>query len=447
MMYGCIRASLVVGATALVAVSCANRGQGQQDSLIGGGTPGGGSSGGGAGGSDDGSTGFGGGGDGSNGIVIPEGGGAGDACQHFDVQALPRIPLVFVLVDRSGSMFTTINSPDGGASNEWDPLRAATLAVIQGLQSQVAFGFTAYTGINPNTTPGMCPILQPQPAMLPIALGNGSAIAAAYPPASAAQPTFKAETPAQKSLEVVGQTLQQATLAGDAGGGGQPGGKYILFVTDGETDFCDDGNPVCPADAVVAELEKLHGQGIQTLVLGVGSNQSNISVPVLQSFANAGAGVTPLAPPSSAQGMPLLPGDIYNQCNSVAGWSQLWSAAGLSAGQALGTYASAAPAQNATVYSPNATDVTDLTNQIAAALNTVKSCAFDLQGKIKVDLAHADKGKVSINGTPVPYDATNGWTMASATEIDLVGSACQTWRATGTDISFDFPCDVIIVLQ
>jgi hypothetical protein len=375
-------------------------------------------------------------------LTVPDSGNSGDACQHLDVTFAPKIPLVFVLADRSGSIFAQMPVDGGGTSDEWTPLRTATLAVIQSLQAQVAFGFGAYTGINPNTTPNMCPIFD----SVPIALNNYSPIQTLY--SALGQPMFKAETPGQKSLDRAAQLLVQAAAAqADAGAGGQPGGKYILYVTDGETDFCDDGNPVCPADAVTAEIEKLSMQGIQTLILGVGSNLSNISVPVLQGFANAGAGLPALAPPGSAQGAPLSPTDIYNQCNSVTGWNQLFMAAGLQAGQALGTYAAAgAPVTNATVYSPESTNVVDLTSKISSALMTVKSCSFDLQGKIKVDLPNAGKGHVSIDGTSVPYDATNGWTMASPTQLDLVGTSCQAWRTSGKDISFDFPCEIIIMI-
>jgi hypothetical protein len=380
--------------------------------------------------------------DGSGTIDIGDGSLRGDtSCQHLVVQFLPKIPLVYVLVDRSGSMFLKMATADGGTSDEWTPLRSATLAVIQGLESQVAFGFGAYTGINPNTTANMCPILD----TVPIALNNYKTIANVYN--ALGQPTFKAETPAQKTLELVARALSQAAVSQADAGSGQPGGKYILYVTDGETDFCDDPNPVCPADAVIAELQKLRTQGIQTLILGLGSSLTNISAAVLQDFANAGAGNATLAPPGSAQGPPLSPADLYNQCSGVTGWHDLFNAAGLASGQALGTYAaSGSTIANATLYNPDATNVTDLTSQFATALSGVKSCSFDLQGKIKVDLPNAGKGRVTVDGTPVPYDAANGWSMGSATQLDLAGASCQTWRTTGMNISFDFPCEIIIPL-
>ncbi|MDP9034433.1 MAG: VWA domain-containing protein [Myxococcota bacterium] len=440
MKRGLFRRSLAWIGLAVGTAACAASGKTSSDgpSLLGGGEDGGFGA--------DGTV-FIGGDDGAGGSLIgSDGGGAGgDACQHLAVPFLPKIPLVYVLVDRSGSIFAQTSTADGGTMNEWDPLRTATLSVIQSLQAQVAFGFSAYTGINPNTTPGMCPILTPPPSASSIALNNYQPIATAYN--ALTQPMFKAETPAQKSLEAVGQVLTQAG-AQAALGAGQPGGKYILFVTDGETDFCDDGNAVCPADAVIAEIQKLYTQQIQTLILAISSNLSNISVPVLQAFANAGTGLPALAPPSGAQGAPLSPTDVYNQCNSVVGWKQLFTAAGLQPNQALGTYAAPGGALvNATVFSPGGANVSDLTSKLAAALKTVKSCSFDLQGQIKVDIARASSGRVAVDGAGVPYDAANGWTMSSATQLDLVGQSCRQWRATGMNITFDFPCDVITTLR
>jgi hypothetical protein len=362
--------------------------------------------------------------------------GSLDGCQHLDITFIPKTPIVYVLADRSGSEFS-------GSTPEWVPLRTATLSVIQSLQAEVAFGFGAYTGINPNTTAGMCPILDE----VPVAVNNYSAISTEYN--ALGQPAFKAETPAELTLEHVGQELASVSLAASAGAS-QPGAKYILFVTDGETDFCDDGTPICPVDAVTAELQKLYTQGIQTLILGIPSNESDISTQALQVFANVGAGLATQAPPLNPGQAPAAPLDIYNQCNSVKGWSALYTAAGLPTGNNLGvslaTYtAPDASTTNATVYSPTSgTDVTSLTNQISAALQTVKSCSFDLQGTIKVNLALASEGSVTIDGAAIPYDATNGWTMSTATQLDLVGTACQSWRATGMNIAFNFPCDVLV---
>jgi hypothetical protein len=85
----------------------------------------------------------------------------------------------------------------------------------------------------------------------------------------------------------VGKLLADDTMA--------PGEKFILFVTDGQPDFCDDGNELCPPDSVVGELQTLATGGIHTLVFGISSPLTTISDAVLQGFANAGAS-QPVAP-------------------------------------------------------------------------------------------------------------------------------------------------------
>jgi hypothetical protein len=359
-------------------------------------------------------------------FMLPDAGMDADACQKLTVQFIPKVPLVYVLVDQSGSMFDSM---------AWDPLRTSVLGVIQTLQAQVSFGFSAFSGIAGGAA-GNCPIMN----SVPVALNNYAMIQGLY--STLEKPTYKAETPTALEMGVAGDALVTAAAAlPDAGN------KYILFVTDGEPDFCDDGNAVCPVDSVVAELQKLGPMGIQTFVLGIKSVDSSISGASLQAFANAGSGVAVAAPLSGTTA--LAPKDIYDQCQGVPGWKSFFTTAGLSPEQALGTYAAAGTAiTNAPLYNPDATDQAALAAAISSALSTVKSCSFDLQGKIKVDLPHAAEGSVIIDGTPIPYDATgtSGWTMATPTELDLVGAACDTWRTTGTNIDFDFPCDAIVIV-
>jgi hypothetical protein len=79
------------------------------------------------------------------------------------------------------------------------------------------------------------------------------------------------------------------------------------------------------------------------------------------------------------------------------------------------------------------------------AIQGVKSCFFDLQGKIKVNLARQSEGTVTIEGQGVPFDEQNGWHMATETELVLEGAACEIWKnPENTNIHFDFPCETII---
>jgi hypothetical protein len=51
---------------------------------------------------------------------------------------------------------------------------------------------------------------------------------------------------------------------------------------------------------------------------------------------------------------------------------------------------------------------------------------------------------VRINGVSVPADAANGWRMNNSTELELVGSACASFRTTASQtISFEFPCSLL----
>ena len=92
------------------------------------------------------------------------------SCQHVEVNFVPKIPTVFVLVDRSDSMFL----PDSKTQvASWEPLKAGVLSVVKELEGKVRFGFGAFTG----QQSGMCPIFE---SIAP-ALNNAAAISGVYP--------------------------------------------------------------------------------------------------------------------------------------------------------------------------------------------------------------------------------------------------------------------------
>jgi hypothetical protein len=372
------------------------------------------------------------------------------ACQQMDVKFLPEIPDVYVLVDRSGSEFdsstcsSTTMSYTGG---NFFTLKTAVLQVVQNLQGQVRFGFGSFVG---DHATGTCvPGLTPTPAQLPIALYNYSAINTLYGPLGSLSPCgAKADTPAVSVLP----TIKSALLAEPATATNPMtnamytvGKKYVLFVTDSETDFCDDGEAACPADAVTYRLQDLYANGIGTLVIGLPASSSSgdtIAPSVLQNFANAGDG-QPVAPPQG-----YTPTMLHNDCQGVPGWAATFSAAGGTGINPLATYATTGG--TAMVFAPtSASDVTALTNQITSAIQGVKSCTFDLS-KFTINLQKLSEGNVFINGAVVPLDPNNanGWDMVSASQLQLFGSACDTWRnPSSTDIRFDFPCDIIICID
>ncbi|MEO8184524.1 MAG: hypothetical protein ABI895_37420 [Deltaproteobacteria bacterium] len=379
------------------------------------------------------------------------------ACQQTMRSFVPKTPTVFVLVDRSSSMFDA----NAQGTNAWNPLRSGVLQVISELQTDVFFGFSAFSGdgsgLGGNNASGMaaqsmgleihCPDMTVQKP----ALNNQPAIASLYN--SLDRSPYK-NTPTAAALQRAAETLWTDGIEGD---------KYILFVTDGEPDYCDDGNALCPPDSVVGKLQKLalgldkdgtQRAPVQTLVFGVNSPLTTISPEVLQAFANAGAG-QPVAPVRPNANQAYDANAIYDQCNGVPGWNADFTATGKPAarGQTVGDYidptSQLAVAGTTTVYRPDPNDQAALVEQIRAALAGIKSCSFDLEGEVKVDLTRTDlgdKAKILINGNAVPFDVANGWHMLSETTVQLEGQACASWRVPGeTSIGFEFPCDVIIL--
>ncbi len=354
------------------------------------------------------------------------------ACQSASYTFAPKIPTVFILVDRSGSEFT--DATTGVFFN----LRTAVLQVLAQLNStgtQMRVGLGAFVG---DHATGACVADFDSVAIGDIAT-NYTAIANKYNALGPLLPFgSKADTPMSAVIPMVKASLQSDTGTGQ---------KYMLVVTDAESDFCDDGNSLCPTDAVTYRIQDMFAANIGTLVIGLPSQLGSgtaFNTSALQDFANAGAGLTVAVPSVGGVGSAT---DIYNQCNGYPPWKALWTAAARTGMVALSTYGT--PGGAATVFAPTTTSTTDLANQIAAAISGVKSCSFDLSdvnGKsLKVDLTKLAQANITIQGATIPQDATNGWSMSSPSELVLNGSACSTWRMpNNTLIAFAFPCSTII---
>jgi len=346
----------------------------------------------------------------------------GDICDEVTVNFDPKIPTVFVLVDRSDSMFT----PNDKQVVTWEPLKAGVLSVVSQLQDKVRFGFGAFTG----QQGGMCPIFE---SIAP-ALNNSAAISAVYQPLGRVSGAA-GETPVMLALPLVKGLLDQVADDGD---------KYILFVTDGEPDFCDNGDSKCPIDAVVGGVQQLAAQGIHTIVFGLGTSIIANSGAFLQAVANAGASLPPTAP----FGAMTKEQDVCYACQGIAPWSALFPATAphdcaMPGKQTLGAYGT--PATNATVYTPDPANQDALAAEISNVVKGIKSCVFDLGGDIQVNLDLLDKATVEIEGVVVPHASDNGWRMNSSTQLEFVGSACTTWKDPASKTTkFGFPCDIII---
>jgi hypothetical protein len=235
---------------------------------------------------------------------------------------------------------------------------------------------------------------------------------------------MKGETPTSAVLATV-----RGLLAADT----SPGQKYILLVTDGQPDYCNDGSSLCPVDSVVRELQVLYAAGIPTFVFGIQSALADLPAPTLQAFANAGAGqpVAAIATPASS---------VYLQCSTVGSWVADYNAAGRTGQMPAGDYTTTGG--TAMVYKPDPSSPQALTDLIAGTVAAVQGCGFTLSNG-KIDPTKLANAHVVIQGQEIPQGATNGWSVPDATHVQLNGSACTLYQQPQSTIAFKFPCDAI----
>lgn len=363
-------------------------------------------------------------------------GGSSGACQEDKQDFTPKTPSVLLLVDRSGSMFE---------GNLWDPLKAALIGptgtadkpVVEALQDQVRFGFTSFTGAN-----STCPLeLSPE---VPFALGNFEAIRTNY---AGLKKLDNGETPVAAAFRKARELLAKEPANAD---------KYILLATDGDPDFCDNGDVVCRSDAAVYEIELTAKAGIKTLVLGLKYGDKTKD-EVLQAYANAGAGLPATLLAAAPQTL-----NVFNNCNSVNQWKTWDPAVTLDQNgrKTLATYKegmNCATETCAPFFTPDATSTAKLREQLQSVLSGVRSCKFALDAKIEVDRTKLGDATIVIQGKTLPLvpdlkdTTTAGWKMNEANEIEIQGQYCTDWlapSATGDySTSFGFPCNVITIIK
>ena len=311
-----------------------------------------------------------------------------NSCNHVELAFESRRPTVMLLVDRSSSMFD---------NDLWEPLKAGVLEVVERLSPEVRFGFASYTG----EQGGMCPDMTTVDATT---TDNFAAIQRAYE--ALRSPPYKGETPTAASITRVTELLARDP---------DPGAKFILLVTDGEPDFCDDANVTCARDAVVAAAQDAYRQGIGALVFHVGGK---VDRQHLEDVARAGSGET----------VEDRGGVVAQQCQSPRA---RYATAG---GQGV-------------LFEPDVNDRTALVGALSQAVAGLRSCVFELAGSVQIDPAAAAQGKVEIDGTPVPYGTPDGFRVTGPTAVELLGAACNRLRSQTTErVVIDFPCEALVVI-
>lgn len=376
--------------------------------------------------------------DGTGGGTGTEG---GEYCQDFDVDFVPKVPTVMVVVDRSSTMFQ--------ATDFWGTLKAAVLPVIEDLQSDVRFGFASYTGVR-----NMCQGLS---TPTDFAFDNYAAIRAAYDALGNPMDDLgdKGETPTAVAIEQARELLL-ADAAKLEAAEEPPSEKYILLVSDGDADFCNDPAAQCAADAVVAALQLAATEGVRTLVFGIESDQ--LEHPEwFDFFAQAGAGEKPAW--TDALTISTYTGKLESECSSMPEWADYREANGNAPDPTQCNTPEGQnqpPEGNAECYLPAgnydpaggsasaflSTDTAALAAQIKTTVSGLKSCVFDLSGSgVEVVAGQEATGEIFVSDVQISADQ---WRMNTTQELELLGAACTTWQDPATKKFFaGFPCEAL----
>jgi hypothetical protein len=327
---------------------------------------------------------------------IPEGGLPDvmeevDACAQTSVDLSTETPNVLLLVDRSGSMSTLLDS----VSSRWTALRNAlidpTAGLVPTVQASVNLGLALYTGPDRGMVGLESTATEPDPDFVetevcpylvevPIAPSNGAAITAAYVPEQI-RPMSMGQTPTGESLE--GALPALTSLDPMA----YPGRKVIVLATDGEPDLCEDGNDEAGGRArSVAAVEAAFTAGVTTFVISVGDQ---VGEDHLRELANLGQGF---------------------------------------------------PADDDMDRFYRADDAASLAQAFEDIVNGVRGCIFTLDGIVTGD---GHEGTVTVDGTAVTQNDPNGWRLNNPSEVELLGTTCELVKTGDHAIDVSFPCGVI----
>ena len=183
-----------------------------------------------------------------------------------------------ILVDASSSMWDNMY---------WDALCDAVLGAVHQLQSEVRLGLATFGGAG-----ATCPLELHDSG--PIALDNYQQISEFY--TAIMRPNAAVQTPTPAAIHTVRESLLADSITGQVA---------ILLVTDGNPNFCDNGQSECRADATVRVIQDTHQAGIDVLLAAL--PDPGINQDWLTAFANAGLG-QPVSPPQDTQFCSSLPG-------------------------------------------------------------------------------------------------------------------------------------------
>lgn len=346
---------------------------------------------------------------------MPDAPGSDAVCADVDVTLTKVLPKVLFLLDQSSSMrhFRFPNGDSNGCNPDcrWTVLKdvligpnPATGGLLKQLEAEAELGVELYSATDPVQGDGDDSFLAPPTdAVCPrfngkafdglsFAVNNAAAIDAVLRPASVDD-----DTPTGPAIRAVVGLLPD-------GGAGDPKGfaavppttpRVLVLVTDGEPALCGQNNPSDPARAAVVEaVQQTYALGIRTFVIAIGDTSAQAENH-FRAVANAGQGLDP----------------------------------------ATGDAGAVRP-----------TTQQALVDGLRKIVLDARTCKFTLNGTVQPGTEQ--QGTVTLNGAVVPFDAPGapdeGWRLVSPTEIELVGSACQTIKSTpNAKLTARFPCGAV----
>ncbi len=312
----------------------------------------------------------------------------GNACQSVTITPTRSIPNVMFLVDQSGSM-----TSDFAGQPRWSAAHGAITGIVSELDSIVRFGLTTYTSQNGDSSPP-CPRLpvagDPLAASprVDFGLNNASAIGnnGIYP--SSYPNDAGGDTPTGDSIDALVGVIQSNSPPAE-------GPTIIVLATDGEPDTCEVPNPQTGQAEAVTAATAAHSAGLDVFILSVGNEVSDSH---LQEMANVGVGK-----PANESGDP----------------APFWKA---TTPQGLG----------------------DAFQQI---ISDSISCDIQMDKRFddKEKACNDPESDVRLNG--VPLSCPTEWRVKPGVDdiIELVGSACDTFKSGDVTFSAEFPCGAIVV--
>lgn len=320
--------------------------------------------------------------------------GEGDACATIAVEASPATPNVTLIVDRSGSMRRTFAD---GPDSFWDRLKDVLIndstGFVSNLETRVRFGLTMFSATLENPEVFGSPVSEPCP-LLEVSAGelvapdinNADAIRSVYGPADFVQNGL---TPTPET--VVAMTDRVMANPSDFP-------EFFIIATDGTPTTCsppDTTTEAEAADATVAAIARAFDNNVQTFLIFVGPLNDETVRGNMQRFANAGVGIS--------------------------------------------------ESEDAEAPFFIAEDTASLETALTTITNPQLSCELSLNGQL-TNLSEACRGSVSLNGQPLTCNGPDGWRVIDNTRIELVGAACDTYRAVlRSTIDARFPCNVLLI--